>query len=179
MEQTPRQPAASLSDEDIARSVREEAQRTDVPHEHGQRFYDRIRSSIQAFVDRKGGTLGKSAEYLLLVPDVFILLWRLVNDPRVGGKDKVLLGSAVAYFVFPFDFMPEALPVIGAMGYLDDLVFAAYVLNKLLTTDSEIVREHWSGSEDVLAMIQRVLGAADTLIGSDVVGKVKKMARRD
>ena len=69
--------------------------------------------------------------------------------------------------------------MIGAMGYLDDLVFAAYVLNKVLTTDSEAVREHWSGSEDVLAMIQRVLGAADSLIGSEVFGKVKKMAKRD
>ena len=152
---------------------------TNVPPDKGQRFYDRIRGSIQAYVDKKGGALGKTAEYLLLVPDVFILLWRLVNDSRVGGKDKVLLGSAVAYFVFPFDFIPEALPMIGAMGYLDDLVFSAYVLNKLLTTDAEIVREHWSGSEDVLAMIRRVLGAADSLIGSDVFGKVKKMARRD
>jgi hypothetical protein len=66
------------------------------------------------------------------------------------------------------------------MGYLDDLVFAVYTLNKILSSASpEVVREHWSGSEDILAVIQRVLNTADSLIGSDVFGKVKKMARRD
>ena len=96
MEQTPTDTASTLSDDDIVRGVRAEEERSDVPHEHGHRFYDRIRSSIQAYVDKKSGALGKTAEYLLLVPDVFILLWRLINDARVGGKDKVLLGSAVA-----------------------------------------------------------------------------------
>ena len=149
-----------------------------VSQERATRFYDRIRNSIRAYVDRKGGALEKTAEYLLLVPDVFILLWRLANDPRVEGKDKVLLGSAVAYFVFPFDIVPEA--IVGPAGYLDDLVFGAFVLNKILTgTSEDIVRQHWSGSDDVLSVIQRILGTADSLIGSDIFGKVKKMVKRD
>ena len=171
MEQTPKEATGSL-DDDFRRE-----KRTDAPHDHA-RFYDRLRDSIHAYVEKKGGAVEKTTEYLLLVPDVFVLLWRLVSDSRVNGKDKVLLGSALAYFVFPFDFVPEAL--VGPVGYLDDLVFAVYVLNKVLRSASEeVVREHWSGSEDVLAMIQRVLGAADSLIGSDVFAKVKKMARRD
>jgi uncharacterized membrane protein YkvA (DUF1232 family) len=146
--------------------------------EDSPRFYDRIRKSIQSYVENKGGAVEKAADFLLLVPDVFILLWRLVSDPRVVAKDKVLLGSAVAYFIFPFDFVPEAL--VGPIGYLDDLVFAVFVLNKVLAgASAPIVREHWSGSEDVLAMIQRVLAAADSLIGTDVFTRVKKMVRRD
>ncbi len=113
----------------------------------------------------------------MLVPDVFILLWRLANDRRVAGKDKVLLGSAIAYFILPFDLMPEAL--IGPIGYMDDLVFAVYVLNKMITsTDPAVLREHWSGNDDVLAIIQRVLNAADSLIGANVFEKLKKMIRR-
>jgi uncharacterized membrane protein YkvA (DUF1232 family) len=177
MEQTPNEATASL-DDDYARRIRNESEFADVPHDHATRFYDRIRSSIHSYVEKRGSAVEKTTEYLLLVPDVFMLLWRLVNDPRVNGKDKVLLGSGLAYFIFPFDFVPEAL--VGPVGYLDDLVFAVYVLNKVLTNASEdIIREHWSGSEDVLAMIQRVLGAADNLVGSDVFNKVKKMARRD
>lgn len=177
MEQTPNEATASL-DDDHARRIRNEAEHTDVTRDQATRFYDRIRQSIQSYVEKKGGGVEKTAEYLLLVPDVFILLWRLVNDSRVNGKDKVLVGSAVAYFIFPFDLIPEAL--VGPIGYLDDLVFAVYVLNKVLTSaGEEIIREHWSGSEDVLAMMQRVLGAADSLIGSDVLNKVKRMARRD
>jgi uncharacterized membrane protein YkvA (DUF1232 family) len=152
--------------------------RDEQPRERATRFYDRIRRSIQAYVDHKGGTLGKTAEYLLLVPDVFILLWRLANDSRVDGKDKILLGSAVAYFLLPFDFIPEA--IVGPVGFLDDLVFGAFVLHKMLTeTNESIVREHWSGSEDVLSVIQRVLATADSLIGSNIFGKVKKMASKD
>jgi uncharacterized membrane protein YkvA (DUF1232 family) len=129
---------------------------------------------VRRYVDKKGAALGKTADFLLLVPDVFILLWRLTTDSRVTGKDKILLGSAVAYYIFPFDLLPEAL--VGPMGFLDDLVFGVYVLNKMLkTTDAAILREHWSGSDDVLAMIQRVLAAADSLVGSNMAASIKKM----
>jgi uncharacterized membrane protein YkvA (DUF1232 family) len=147
-----------------------------IPHDRADHFYRRVRTRIQQFLDRKGGIVGQAGEYLLLVPDVFNLLWRLVNDPRVNGRNKVLLGSGVAYFVFPFDILPEAL--MGPMGYLDDLVFAVYVLNRVLVdTDASIVREHWAGDGDVLGMIQRVLQAADTLVSTEVLGRIKKMAK--
>ena len=147
-----------------------------VPRERAERFYDRIRANIHQYVESKGNAVEKTTEFLLLVPDIFILLWRLLNDPRVNGKNKVLLGSGLAYFVFPFDFLPEAF--LGPMGYLDDLIFAVYVLNKMLgDTDIEIVREHWSGDDDVLNAIRRVLGAADQLVTSNVINKIKKMTR--
>jgi uncharacterized membrane protein YkvA (DUF1232 family) len=152
-------------------------ERGTVTSERATRFYDRIRTTIQEFLDRKGRVLGKTAEYLMLVPDIFILLWRLTTDRRVHGRDKVLLGSAVAYFILPFDLVPEA--IVGPIGYLDDLVFAVYVLNKVLTsTDPAVLREHWSGSEDILAVIQRVLGAADSLVATNVVGRLKKMVKK-
>ena len=166
----------SDTDEEFAREIRETAEKAEsMPqNERGMRFYDRLRNSIRRYVDQKSGVLGKTADYLLLVPDVFILLWRLTTDSRVGSKDKVLLGSAVAYFIFPFDIIPEAL--VGPMVFLDDLVFGVYVLNKVVgTTDPAILREHWSGSDDVLATIQTVLNAADSLVGTNMAGKIKKM----
>ena len=145
-----------------------------ITEERAQRFYDRIRRNIQRYLDGKGAVVEKTGEYLLLVPDFFILLWRLVTDPRVNGKNKVLLGSSIAYYVIPFDFIPEAL--FGPIGYLDDLVLGVYVINKILgEIEPGIVREHWSGKTDVLESIQRVLNAADSLVGSDVVAKFKKM----
>src|SRR6266550_6314806 len=128
----------------------EELQGENVSPDRAERFYDRVRKNIHRYVERKGAAVEKTAEFLLLVPDVFILLWRLLNDARVSGKNKVLLGSGVAYFVFPFDLLPEAF--LGPIGYLDDLVLAVYILNRMLTdTDAAILREHWSGSDDVLA----------------------------
>jgi len=163
-------------DDEFAREIRDAAGDDEAPPqpERAQRFYDRLRNGIVRYVEKKGHTLGKTAEFLLLVPDVFILLWRLTTDSRVAGKDKVLLVSALAYYISPFDLIPEAL--VGPVGYLDDLVFGVYVLNKLVTSnDAAIIRQHWSGNEDVLSMIQRVLGAADSLVGSSMVAKIKKM----
>jgi len=173
MEETPDSVAAG-TDEDLAREIRDSAEQEQLPRDRATRFYDRIRNTIRKYVDGKGTVLGKTAEYLLLVPDVFILLWRLTTDGRVNSKDKLLLGSAVVYYVSPFDLIPEA--IVGPIGYLDDLVFGVFVLNKVLgSIDASIIREHWSGSEDVLGMIQRVLNAADSLIGKDLVAKIKKM----
>lgn len=177
MEETP-DAVPATTDDDLAREIREALQdelpQDELPRDRATRFYDRIRGTIQRYVDGKGKVLGRTAEFLLLVPDVFILLWRLTTDARVSGKDKILLGSAVAYYVMPFDLIPEA--IVGPIGYLDDLVFGVYVLNKILgSVDASIVREHWSGSEDVLDSIQRVLNAAESLIGKDLAGKIKKM----
>jgi uncharacterized membrane protein YkvA (DUF1232 family) len=105
-----------------------------------------------------------------------MLLWRLVNDARVNAKNKMLLGSGIAYYLFPIDLLPEGL--IGPAGYADDLVLGMYLLNKILSeTDIEVLRQHWSGSEDVLSAIQRVLNAADKLLGSDMLGRIKKIAK--
>jgi uncharacterized membrane protein YkvA (DUF1232 family) len=175
MEQ-PRTDEVPPSGHDIESRVQEEVARG-VSKERATRFYDRIRGSIHEFTANKG-VVGKTAEYLMLVPDMFMLLWRLTTDKRVAGKDKVLLGSAVAYFVLPFDLIPEA--IVGPLGYMDDLVFAVYVLNKILTTtDAAILHEHWSGDGNVLDTIQRVLNAADTLVETKVGARLKKMVKRD
>jgi uncharacterized membrane protein YkvA (DUF1232 family) len=144
-----------------------------VSKDRADRFYDRMRESIRRFLEGKGKTVGTAGDYLLLAPDVFVLLWRLVSDSRVNGKNKGMLLSGVAYFLFPLDIMPEAL--MGPMGYLDDLVFGVYLLNRLLKdTDPQVLRDHWSGSEDVLTTITNVLNAADKLVGKDFLGRFKK-----
>jgi uncharacterized membrane protein YkvA (DUF1232 family) len=173
MDESPRD-ADAATDDDFAREIRDAAELDELPPDRATRFYDRIRNTIRSYIDKKGRVLGKTAEFLLLVPDVFILLWRLTTDPRVSGKNKVLVVTAVAYYVSPFDLIPEA--IVGPIGYLDDLVFGVYVLNKILgSVDASVIREHWSGNDDVLDTIQRVLNAAENLIGKDLVGKIKKM----
>ena len=166
------------SDDKPMNEVMEETSQATEPvtRDRAARFYDRIRDRIHDYVKGKGKVAHKSADFLLLAPDLFMLLWRLANDARVSGKNKILLGSGIAYYIFPFDIMPEA--VIGPLGYLDDLVFGVYMLNRILTdTDVEILREHWSGDEDVLQMIRRVLAAADSLVGKDLGGQLKKLIK--
>ncbi len=47
-----------------------------VSSERATRFYDRMRASIRKYLESKGMLAGKTGEYLLLAPDVFVLLWR-------------------------------------------------------------------------------------------------------
>ncbi|HEV7238980.1 MAG TPA: DUF1232 domain-containing protein [Thermoanaerobaculia bacterium] len=166
-----------MSEHDFEETMRESTEATGpVSRERANRFYDRMRDSIRRYLDGKGSVAEKTGEYLMLAPDVFVLLWRLINDSRVSAKNKVMLGSGLAYYLFPLDIMPEGL--IGPLGYIDDLVFATYLLNKMLTdTDVAILREHWSGREDVLATIRNVLQAAEKLVGGDILGKFKKMMK--
>ena len=166
---------SNVGPDEFEETMRESTEVTGtVSRERAQRFYDKVRDSIRGYLEKKGSLAGKSGEYLLLVPDMFMLLWRLINDPRVNSKNKVLLGSGLAYYLFPLDIMPEGF--LGPIGYIDDLVFGVYLLNRMLTdTDPEILREHWSGSDDVLVTIQNVLNAADNLVGSDILSRFKGM----
>jgi uncharacterized membrane protein YkvA (DUF1232 family) len=164
-------------DDDVEEVLADAAAATGpISAERAERFYDKIRTRVRRYLDSKGSVVEKGADLLFLVPDVFILLWRLTTDSRVSGKNKVLLVSAIAYFIFPFDIIPEAL--VGPIGYIDDLIFGVYVLNRMLIdTDVDVLRSHWSGHEDVLAAIRRVLDAADSLVGPDFLGKLKKIIK--
>lgn len=120
------------------------------PHRRGD---DRLRKSA----------VGRAADLLLLVPDMFVLLCRLIGDGRVRVRYKLLLAGALIYFIWPFDLLPEA--ILGPIGYLDDLILAAYAVNTILqNTDASVLRQHWGGRSEVLVAVRRALAAADTIV---------------
>lgn len=126
-------------------------------------FYQQMRESIRAWLSVKGAGF-KFTEYLLAAPDLFHLLCRLAIDKDVPSNEKAKLVGAIVYFVAPFDFIPEA--VGGPIGYMDDVVVAAVVLNSLINkVDGEIIKRHWAGNKDVLPLIQEILKVADEIVG--------------
>lgn len=140
--------------------------------EKHQRFYDKLRAKIEAFI-RDKGVNETAANYILLAPDLFVLLARLLLDKRVGVQSKALAGVAVAYFITPIDFIPEAL--VGGFGLLDDVILAVYALRRILVdVEESVVREHWNGEEDLLAVITKVIKSADDLVGKKLVGKLQE-----
>lgn len=162
----------------MARKKKEEDIEVEIPEVEfssgkANRFYDRIRNQIRETVENRGAT-GKTAEFLLLAPDLFILLFRLFNDPRVSAKNKAFLGSGIAYFFLPLDFLPEA--VLGPVGLIDDVILAVYILNRMLIdTDEEILAEHWSGDGNILTVIRRVLASAEKLVSKKIIDRFKGM----
>lgn len=138
-------------------------------------FYDRLRERIMDGVEERGGKLGPAAvRGLLVVPDVFILMVRLTMDREVPSSARAMIGGALAYFILPVDLLPEA--VMGAGGYLDDLVLASAVLAQTFSGDLEpFARKHWSGKEDLRKVLADVAEAAQGLLGNNMYGRVKKL----
>jgi uncharacterized membrane protein YkvA (DUF1232 family) len=137
-------------------------------------FYQKLRTKMRKWVKSKAGSTHKWADYLLFAPDLFHLLCKLSIDKDVPVTEKAKLAGAIAYFVFPFDLIPEA--IVGPAGYIDDIALAAYVLNSIINhTNPGIVRKHWAGEKNVLDLIQEILKSADQMIGSGLWAKLKKL----
>ncbi len=141
---------------------------------HQQDFYQNMRKKIKNWLKSKNGSQNKWAEYILLAPDFFHLLCKLVIDKDVLVSDKAKLMGAIAYFISPIEIIPEAL--VGPVGYVDDLALAAYVLNSIIkNTDPEVVKKNWAGERDVLEAIQSILSVADQMVGSNLWKKLKSL----
>jgi uncharacterized membrane protein YkvA (DUF1232 family) len=93
------------------------------------------------------------------IPDCIVLLRRLLADPRVPRRYKLLLGALVGYLAFPFDLVPDFIPIAGQ---IDDAVVVALALRAVLRgSGTELLREHWPGPESSLAVVLRLVGATD------------------
>lgn len=135
-------------------------------------FYQNFRKKMQWWAKGESGKTNKYVEILMFGPDLFHLLCKLAVDAGVSMTDKAKLGAAIAYFISPVDFLPEL--IMGPVGYVDDIALAAFVLNGIVNNASpEIVKKHWAGEEDVLNVIKRILGAADQMVGSGLMKKIR------
>lgn len=98
----------------------------------------------------------------LMLPNLVKLLSRLVKDPRVPRRSKLVLLAAVGYVISPIDIIPEMIPVAGI---LDDLFLVAFALNHLIErAGEEIVVEHWDGPQDILEMVRSALGTINDFV---------------
>ena len=138
-------------------------------------FYQKLRHRVKEWAAREGKD-SKALKYVLMAPDFFHLLCKLMFDPRVPSTEKAKIGSAIAYFISPIDVVPEGL--VGPVGYVDDVALTAYVLNSVLTSvGPEILKEHWAGDGDVLENIQEILRVADELVGSGMWKRIRKLLK--
>ncbi|MCW7754119.1 DUF1232 domain-containing protein [Desulfobotulus sp. H1] len=137
-------------------------------------FYRKIRMKVKAWAESGKGKQSRWSEYILLAPDMFYLLCKLVVDPDVPAGEKAKLAFAIAYFISPVDLLPEA--ILGPVGYLDDIILATYALNSVVSrTPEHVVRRHWAGDGDILEVMQRVLAVADEMIGAGLIRKIKAL----
>jgi uncharacterized membrane protein YkvA (DUF1232 family) len=90
------------------------------------------------------------------VPDCVVLFRRLLSDPRVPRRKKLVLIALVPYLAMPFDLVPDFIPVAG---YLDDAVVVAFALRYVLRgSRSRLIEEHWPGPRASLQVVLRLAG---------------------
>lgn len=136
-------------------------------------FYKRLREKIVKWSQTREAEDHPWSKYILWAPDLFYLVWKLASDPRVPKSERIKLFAVIAYFVSPLDLIPEGL--LGPVGYLDDIVLVALVLNGLINkSDEELVREFWPGDEDVLQVIKTIVSSADRMVGQRILNKLKR-----
>jgi uncharacterized membrane protein YkvA (DUF1232 family) len=92
------------------------------------------------------------------IPDCIVLVRRLLGDPRVPRRHKLLLGALVGYLAFPVDLVPDFIPVAG---HVDDLLVVVLALRVVLrASGGELLRKHWPGPERSLAFVLRFAGVS-------------------
>jgi len=74
-----------------------------------QRLYDRIRAALTA---QRPGQRSGLRDVALLLPDLTVLLLRLLRDPRVPLGAKLIAGLGIGYVLSPIDLVPEGLRLL-------------------------------------------------------------------
>jgi len=101
---------------------------------------------------------GRMGNFLMFLPNMVMLLGRLLKDVRVPTAEKALFVAAVVYVISPIDLIPDVFPFIGQV---DDLYMVALVLLRLLNrTDESVVREHWHGGGDIVSLAKSIASIA-------------------
>ncbi|HJZ80655.1 MAG TPA: YkvA family protein [Pyrinomonadaceae bacterium] len=126
----------------------------------------------------KNNLRSRMKNLLMFLPNMVVLCAKLMVDSRVPRTERALFVGAVIYAIIPFDFIPDMIPFIGQV---DDLFLIALTLLRLIDrTDDMIVREHWRGGGDIVALAESAATIAPLLMPKRVarvlLAKVKPTA---
>ena len=105
---------------------------------------------------------GRMGNFLMFLPNMVMLLGRLLKDARVPTAEKALLLAAIVYVISPIDLIPDFFPFIGQV---DDIYVVSLVLLRLINrTDEAVVRQHWSGGGDIVSLADSIASIAPMLL---------------
>lgn len=134
-----------------------------------QRLYDRLRKGV---VEKRIGEGSGIRDVLLLLPDLTVLLMRLLRDSRVPTTSKLIAVLGVGYVLSPIDLLPAIL--LGPLGWVDDLIVVSAALSRVINhVHPDVVRLHWPGKGDALEAISRVSAWSETLFSRKLAKRIR------
>lgn len=115
-------------------------------------------------------------ELLRALPMIGRAVIRLAADPTLPRAAKIALGAAALYLASPIDLVPDFIPFLG---YLDDLLLAAIVLDGVLNyVDRSLVLRYWPGRPESLEKVARVARALSAWVPARVKERIFAPRRR-
>src|SRR5436853_5646725 len=105
---------------------------------------------------------GRMKNLLMFFPNMVALTARMMVDSRVPRTERALFAAALIYAIIPFDFIPDMIPFVGQ---IDDLFLISLTVLRLIDrTDDSVVREHWRGGGDIVALAESAATVAPLLM---------------
>ncbi len=112
------------------------------------------------------GYNGHYKEILKYCPDFFMLLCEILKDKNADWHTRLLVNSALAYFVVPEDIISEK--ELGPIGYIDDVFICAYVLKEIKDKeDSTLLEKNWHRKTNILELVDEVYTKTKKIIKDD------------
>lgn len=139
--------------------------------------YDRLRQRIEEWAKRKmPKRLQAVWPWVMLLPDLFAMMVRLLRHPAVRSEVKIKVGAVLTYILLPADLMPDFMPVVGLT---DDVLLAFYAVRWLVTeAPLDLIAEVWPGHRQGLEVVDRGLRALEGLLNSQATAYLRRLLNR-
>ncbi len=120
---------------------------------------------LRTLKDEVARYMGALRDVVVLAPSYGMLMFHLLNDPRLTRQHRLLVDAAIAYLVSSDDVIPE--DQVGPYGYLDDIFCCAFVANRIgRDLGWEVLEEAWAGDGTAHEVSQALLGREQELLGT-------------
>ncbi len=120
-----------------------------------QKVEDMYTSSREYLVNHIPEKAKDYKDYIMFLPDIVALIFRLLKDNRVTMKTKAVVGASLGYVVCPFDILPDKIPFVGA---LDDLSVIFFALNRIINdVDINVILENWQGENEFVVILRKTV----------------------
>ena len=119
--------------------------------------YSRVRQNLYSkkFEKFDKSFLGK---VVFLIPDIAVLCYRLLFDKRVKKGVKSLLIFMIVYLINPMNIFKEK----HIFNRIEGSLLLVFTLNKIFCSiDTNVIRDHFEGSEDTLNFLIDAFGVLD------------------
>ncbi len=123
-------------------------------------------------IERLQALFPSSASRIVVIPKFVKLLYGLFRDSRVPRYLKVLTAGSIAYVALPFDFLPDFVPVAGAMDEI--AVIFLILIEYMKYCPPEVFVEHWNecmGDDfDIESDLVKTVDELAALVGNRYAG---------